>query len=257
MKVLFVGDVVGKPGRQAVAALLPAIKTERGIDLVVVNGENAAGGAGLTGEIAREIQHAGADVVTNGNHVWDQRSFLKEIDTLEFCVRPLNLPPGNPGKGWVIKNGALVVNAIGRVFMAEQDDPFRAVDALLSELGERAPRVRILDWHAEATSEKLAMGWHLDGRFSAVLGSHTHVPTADARILPKGTALVADAGMVGPRDSVLGIEPSIIVARYLDHLPRRFEVASGIVQFNSVIVDVDDETGRAVSIERLDREWEP
>jgi metallophosphoesterase (TIGR00282 family) len=257
MKVLFVGDVVGKPGRQAVAALLPAIKTERGIDLVVVNGENAAGGAGLTGEIAREIQHAGADVVTNGNHVWDQRSFLKEIDTLEFCVRPLNLPPGNPGKGWVIKNGALVVNAIGRVFMAEQDDPFRAVDALLSELGERAPRVRILDWHAEATSEKLAMGWHLDGRFSAVLGSHTHVPTADARILPKGTALVADAGMVGPRDSVLGIEPSIIVARYLDHLPRRFEVASGIVQFNSVIVDVDDETGRAVSIERIDREWEP
>jgi metallophosphoesterase (TIGR00282 family) len=257
MKVLFVGDVVGKPGRQAVAALLPAIKTERGIDLVVVNGENAAGGAGLTGEIAREIQHAGADVVTNGNHVWDQRSFLKEIDTLEFCVRPLNLPPGNPGKGWVIKNGALVVNAIGRVFMAEQDDPFRAVDALLSELGDRAPRVRILDWHAEATSEKLAMGWHLDGRFSAVLGSHTHVPTADARILPKGTALVADAGMVGPRDSVLGIEPSIIVARYLDHLPRRFEVASGIVQFNSVIVDVDDETGRAVSIERIDREWEP
>lgn len=257
MKVLFVGDVVGKPGRQAVAALVPAIKSERGVDLVVVNGENAAGGAGLTGEIAREIQAAGAGVVTNGNHVWDQRSFLKEIDALEFCVRPLNLPPGNPGKGWVIKNGALVVNAIGRVFMAEQDDPFRAVDALLAELGESAPKVRILDWHAEATSEKLAMGWHLDGRFSAVLGSHTHVPTADARILPQGTALVADAGMVGPRDSVLGIEPSIIVARYRDHLPRRFEVASGIVQFNSVIVDIDDETGRAVSIERIDREWEP
>jgi metallophosphoesterase (TIGR00282 family) len=257
MRVLFVGDVVGKPGRQAVAALVPALKRDRSIDLVIANGENAAGGAGLTGEIAREIHDAGADVITNGNHVWDQRTFLKEIDTLEFCIRPLNLPPGNPGKGWVIHNGALVVNAIGRVFMAEQDDPFRAVDALLSELGGRVPKIRILDWHAEATSEKLAMGWHLDGRFSAVLGSHTHVPTADARILPHGTALVADTGMVGPRDSVLGIEPSIIVARYLDHLPRRFEVASGIVQFNSVVLDVDDETGRAITIERLDREWEP
>ena len=257
MRVLFVGDVVGKPGRQAVAALIPTIKRERSIDLVVVNGENAAGGAGLTGEIAREIHDAGADVITNGNHVWDQRSFLREIDGLDFCLRPLNLPPGNPGKGWVVKNGALVVNAIGRVFMAEQDDPFRAVDTLLAEMEGRAPKVRILDWHAEATSEKLAMGWHLDGRFSAVVGTHTHVPTADARILPQGTALVADAGMVGPRDSVLGVEPSIIVARYLDHLPRRFEVASGVVQFNSVVVDIDDATGRARSIERLDREWGP
>ena len=257
MRILFVGDVVGRPGRNAIAALLPQLKSELRIDFAIVNGENAAGGAGLTADIARELRDAGADVVTNGNHVWDQRSFLKEIDALEFCVRPLNLPPGNPGKGWVIRNGALVVNAIGRVFMAEQDDPFRAIDALLAELGDRAPRVRILDWHAEATSEKLAMGWHLDGRFSAVLGSHTHVPTADARILPQGTALVADAGMVGPRDSVLGIEPSIIVSRYLDHLPRRFEVASGIVQFNSVVVEVDDETGRTRSIERLDREWQP
>jgi 2',3'-cyclic-nucleotide 2'-phosphodiesterase len=255
--VLFVGDVVGKPGRQAVAALLPAIKRDRSIDLVVLNGENAAGGAGLTGEIARELHDVGADVITNGNHVWDQRTFLKEIDTLEFCIRPLNLPPGNPGKGWVVRDGVLVVNAIGRVFMAEQDDPFRAVDALLAELGDSAPKVRILDWHAEATSEKLAMGWHLDGRFSAVLGSHTHVPTADARLLLQGTALVADTGMVGPRDSVLGIEPSIIVSRFRDHLPRRFEVASGVVQFNSVVVDVDETTGRARSIERLDREWEP
>jgi metallophosphoesterase (TIGR00282 family) len=257
MRVLFVGDVVGKPGRQAVAALVPAVKRDRSIDLVIVNGENAAGGAGLTGEIAREIHDAGADVITNGNHVWDQRAFLKEIDTLEFCIRPLNLPPGNPGKGWLIHNGVLVVNALGRVFMKEQDDPFRAIDTLLAELGALVPKVRILDWHAEATSEKLAMGWHLDGRFSAVLGSHTHVPTADARILPQGTALIADTGMVGPRDSVLGIEPSIIVARYLDHLPRRFEVASGIVQFNSVVLDIDDQTGRAITIERLDREWEP
>jgi hypothetical protein len=238
-----------------VAALLPRLRAEGTIDLAIVNGENAAGGSGLTGEIAAELREAGADVVTNGNHVWDQRSFLKEIDALEFCVRPLNLPPGNPGKGWTIANGALVVNAIGRVFMAEQDDPFRALDGLLEALGDRAPKIRILDWHAEATSEKLAMGWHLDGRFSAVLGSHTHVPTADARILPQGTALVADTGMVGPRDSVLGIDPQIIVARFRDHIPRRFEVATGVVQFNSVVVDIDDASGRARSIERLDAEW--
>ncbi|TMC71544.1 MAG: YmdB family metallophosphoesterase [Chloroflexi bacterium] len=257
MRVLFVGDIVGKPGRQAFAALVPPVRRDRSIDLVVANGENAAGGAGLTGEIARELHDAGADIITNGNHVWDQRAFLREIDTLDFCIRPLNLPPGNPGKGWVVHDGALVVNAIGRVFMAEQDDPFRAIDALLADLGERAPKIRILDWHAEATSEKVAMGWHLDGRFSAVVGSHTHVPTADPRIIPQGTALVADTGMVGPRDSVLGIEPSIIVSRFLDHVPRRFEVASGVVQFNSVVVDVDDATGRARSIERLDREWQP
>src|SRR5438105_4040954 len=213
--------------------LVPAIRRERNVDLVIVNGENAAGGAGLTGEIAREIHEAGADVITNGNHVWDQRTFLKEIAALDFCIRPLNLPPGNPGTGWVIRSGALVVNALGRVFMAEQDDPFRAVDTLLAELGQRAPRVRILDWHAEATSEKLAMGWHLDGRFSAVLGSHTHVPTADARILPLGTALVADTGMVGPRDSVLGTEPRITVSRSPAPLPRRFGFPSGVVRFTS------------------------
>ena len=255
MRILFVGDVVGRPGRQCLAALLPGIKHEGEIGLTIVNGENAAGGAGLTAAIADEIRAAGADVVTNGNHVWDQRAFLKEIDSLDYALRPLNLPPGNPGRGWLITKGALVVNAIGRVFMAHQDDPFRALDALLAELGERAPKVRILDWHAEATSEKLAMGWHLDGRFSAVVGSHTHVPTADPRILPKGTALVADTGMVGPRDSILGVDAATIVARYLDGVPRRFEVAEGPVQFNSVVLDVDDATGRARSIERLDREW--
>jgi 2',3'-cyclic-nucleotide 2'-phosphodiesterase len=255
VRILFVGDVVGRPGREALAGLLPIIKADRRIDLTIVNGENAAGGAGLTGEIAREIHDAGADVITNGNHVWDQRSFIKEIADLDYCLRPLNLPSGNPGRGWAIMKNVLVVNAIGRVFMADQDDPFRAIDALLAELGDRAPAVRILDWHAEATSEKHAMGWHLDGRFSAVLGTHTHVPTADARILPRGTALVGDAGMVGPRDSVLGIDPAVIVARFLDHLPRRFEVAAGVVQFNSVLVEVDEATGAARSIERLDQEW--
>lgn len=256
MRVLFVGDVVGKPGRRAVVRLLPELRRELRADLVIVNGENAAGGAGLTGEIARELRDAGADVVTNGNHVWDQRSFKDEIGLLDFAIRPVNLPPNNPGRGWIVVKDVLVVNALGRVFMAAVDDPFRAVDAVLGQLGASAPKVRILDWHAEATSEKLAMGWHLDGRFSAVLGTHTHVPTADARILPGGTALVADAGMVGPRDSILGIRPEIIVQRFQTGMPSRFEVAEGVVTFNSVLLDIDEATGRARSIERVDRETE-
>jgi 2',3'-cyclic-nucleotide 2'-phosphodiesterase len=255
LRILFVGDVVGRPGRSAVAALLPVLKPELGVDFTIVNGENAAGGAGLTAEIARELRDAGADVITNGNHVWDQRSFLKDIDGLEYCIRPVNLAPGNPGRGWVVVNGVLVINALGRTFMNPVDDPFRAVDAVLADLGERAPRVKIVDWHAEATSEKIAIAWHLDGRVSAVVGSHTHVPTADARVFPNGTAHVTDTGMVGPRDSVLGVDPRIIVSRFLDGIPRRFEVAEGPVQFNSVLIDVDETTGRARSIARVDREW--
>ncbi|HEY6959360.1 MAG TPA: TIGR00282 family metallophosphoesterase [Candidatus Limnocylindria bacterium] len=255
MRILFVGDVVGRPGRNAVAALLPVLRDELRADLAIVNGENAAGGAGLTADIANELHAAGADVVTNGNHVWDQRQFMKDIDTLPFCIRPLNLAPGNPGKGWIVANGVLVMNAIGRTFMAPVDDPFRGVDAVLSELGTAVPRVRILDWHAEATSEKIAMGWHLDGRVTAVVGSHTHVPTADARVLPQGTALVTDTGMVGPRDSVLGMQPPIIVERFRTGIPKRFEVAEGPVQFNSVLIDADEASGSARSIERVDRLW--
>ncbi|MBM4433959.1 MAG: YmdB family metallophosphoesterase [Chloroflexi bacterium] len=254
MRVLFVGDVVGRPGREAVQALLPGLRRETGADLVIANGENAAGGAGLTAALAHELRAAGADVVTNGNHVWDQRSFVSEIDQLDFCIRPLNLPPGNPGRGWMMAKGALVVNALGRVFMNPYDDPFRALDALLAELGDTAPKVRILDWHAEATSEKVAMGWHLDGRFSAVVGSHTHVPTADARVLPGGTAYVSDTGMVGPRDSVLGVRTDIILERFRTMIPKRFETAEGPAVFNSVLIDVDDATGRARSIVRIDRE---
>ena len=255
MKILFVGDVVGRPGRDAIKALLPPLRAEYGVDLAIVNGENAAGGAGLTADIARELHDAGADVITNGNHVWDQRTFMTEINDLDFCIRPINLAPGNPGRGWMVCKDVLVVNALGRTFMAPVDDPFRAVDALLAELGTAAPRVKIVDWHAEATSEKVAIGWHLDGRVSAVVGSHTHVPTADARVLPQGTAHVTATGMVGPRDSVLGVRAPIIVARFLDGMPRRFEVADGPVQFNSVVIDVDDASGRARSIERVDRMW--
>jgi len=253
MRILFVGDVVGRPGRDAVAAILPGLRSELSVDLAIVNGENAAGGAGLTAEIARELQASGADVVTTGNHVWDQRQFIAEIDSLDFVLRPLNLPPNNPGRGWLVAKGALVVNAIGRTFMAPADDPFRAMDELLAARAAPVPAVTVLDWHAEATSEKLAMGWHLDRRVTAVVGSHTHVPTADARVLPRGTALVCDTGMVGPRDSILGMQPAVIVERFRTGLPRRFEVADGTVAFGSVLIDADDATGAARSVERVDR----
>ncbi|MDP9321652.1 MAG: TIGR00282 family metallophosphoesterase [Chloroflexota bacterium] len=253
MRILFVGDVVGRPGRDAVAALLPRLRDELHVDLAIVNGENAAGGAGLTAEIARELQASGADVVTTGNHVWDQRQFINEIESLDFVLRPLNLPRNNPGRGSLVAQGVLVVNAIGRTFMAPADDPFRAMDDLLAARGAGAPALTILDWHAEATSEKLAMGWHLDGRVTAVVGSHTHVPTADARVLPNGTALVSDAGMVGPRDSILGMRTEVIVERFRTGLPKRFEVADGAVVFGSVLIDADDATGKARSIERVDR----
>jgi metallophosphoesterase (TIGR00282 family) len=250
MRILFVGDVVGRPGRDAVAALLPKLRDELRVDLAIVNGENAAGGAGLTAEIARELQASGADVVTSGNHVWDQRQFANEIDNLDFVLRPLNCPPTNPGRGSLVCKGVLVVNAIGRTFMNPADDPFRALDELLAT---DVPSLRVLDWHAEATSEKLAMGWHLDGRFTAVVGSHTHVPTADARVLPGGTALVCDTGMVGPRDSILGMRTEVIVERFRTGMPKRFEVADGPVAFGSVLIDADDATGKARSIERVDR----
>jgi len=250
MRILFVGDVVGRPGRDAVAALLPQLRDELRVDLAIVNGENAAGGAGLTTEIARELQASGADVVTSGNHVWDQRQFANEIESLDFVLRPLNFSATNPGRGSLVCKGVLVVNAIGRTFMAPADDPFRALDQLLAAT---QPPLRVLDFHAEATSEKLAMGWHLDGRVTAVVGSHTHVPTADARVLPQGTALVCDTGMVGPRDSILGMRTEVIVERFRTGMPKRFEVAEGPVVFGSVLIDADDASGKARSIERVDR----
>lgn len=253
MRILVIGDVVGKPGRKAVAAVLPGLRQERGYHLVVCNGENAAGGNGLTAATAEELRAAGCDVLTNGNHVWDQRQFLHEIVNLDYCLRPLNFAPEAPGRGWMVRKGVLVVNAIGRVFMDHAENPYRAIDELLASLGDDAPKVKVLDWHAEATSEKVAMGFHLDGRVSAVVGTHTHVPTADARVLPRGTAYVSDVGMVGPRDSVLGLAPDEVIGRFRDGIPRRFRVAEGPVVFNAVEVDVDEATGLARAIERLDR----
>jgi len=255
-KILFVADVVGHPGRDAVKAILPGLKQEVEPDLTVVNGENAAGGFGLTAKIAAELKSHGADVITSGNHVFAQKEFVGELPDLEGVLRPANYPPSAPGQGScvveVAGKRALVMNLIGRIFLESLDDPFRAADAILAA----NPDIRIVfcDMHAEATSEKTAMGWYLDGRASAVVGTHTHIPTADARILPRGTAYVTDVGMVGPRDGCIGMDKDIVLQRFLTGVPNRFAVASGPVTFNSVLVNIDGSSGRATSIQRIDRE---
>jgi 2',3'-cyclic-nucleotide 2'-phosphodiesterase len=255
-RILFVADVVGHPGRDAVKALLPGVKKELRPNLTIVNGENAAGGFGLTAKIAAELKGAGADVVTTGNHVFAQKEFLPELPTLERVLRPANYPPKAPGQGsCLVEAGGrqvLVMNLMGRIFLEAIDDPFRAADAIL----DTNPEVRIIfcDMHAEATSEKTAMGWYLDGRVSAVVGTHTHIATADARVLPGGTAYVTDVGMVGPRDGCIGMDKDVVLQRFLTGVPNRFVVAAGPVTFNSVLVTINASTGRATSIQRVDRE---
>ncbi|GAC1470798.1 MAG: 2',3'-cyclic-nucleotide 2'-phosphodiesterase [Candidatus Dormibacteraceae bacterium] len=255
-RILFVADVVGHPGRDAVKAILPGLKKEVLADLVIVNGENAAGGFGLTSKIAAELKQAGADVITTGNHVFAQKDFVPELPRLERVLRPANYPPAAPGKGSCVVEAAgqqvLVMNLMGRIFVEALDDPFRAADAILAA----HPGVKIVfcDMHAEATSEKTAMGWHLDGRASAVVGTHTHIPTADARVLTRGTAYVTDVGMVGPRDGCIGMDKDVVLQRFLTGVPNRFQVASGPVTFNSVLVTINNSTGRATSIQRVDRE---
>jgi metallophosphoesterase (TIGR00282 family) len=255
-KILFVADVVGHPGRDAVKAILPALKKDLRPNLTIVNGENAAGGFGLTAKIAAELKAAGADVITSGNHVFAQKEFVGELPNLERVLRPANYPPAAPGQGWcVVEAGGrqvLVMNLIGRIFLDALDDPFRTADAILA--AHPGPRIVFCDMHAEATSEKNAMGWYLDGRASAVVGTHTHVPTADARILPGGTAYVTDVGMVGPRDGCIGMDKDVVLQRFLTGVPNRFAVASGPVTFNSVLVNIDSSSGRATSIQRVDRE---
>lgn len=255
-RVLFVGDVVGRPGRQALARLLPAVKSEFRPHLTIVNGENAAGGFGITAKTVTEIRASGADLLTTGNHVWDQKQFVDEIVGLDDVLRPYNFPPGVPGRGArvVIADGeqVLVLNLQGRLYMPDLDDPFRAADEVLRMYPE--PKIIFCDMHAEATSEKQALGWHLDGRASAVVGTHTHVATADQRVLPEGTAYVTDVGMVGPRDSVIGVDKEAALQRFLTGMPHRFETAEGVVTFNSVLVTISRPTGRATSIQRIDRE---
>ena len=250
------GDVIGRPGRRAVHALLPGLRQEYGIELVIANGENAAGGLGLTRETAEELIKSGVDVITSGNHIWAQREIMNDLDSDLAILRPLNYPPGVPGHGYLIKGETLVVNLLGRTFIGNFDCPFRAMDQLLEELTDNRPPVIIVDFHAEATSEKVAMGWHLDGRVSAVLGTHTHVGTVDARLLPKGTASITDVGMIGPIDSVIGDDTDTVLRRFLTQIPHRISVGKGSVLLNSVLVEIEEATGRAKNISRIDREIE-
>ena len=260
MRILFLGDVVGRSGRIAVTEKLPGLRERYALDFVVVNAENAAGGFGLTEPILTELLDAGADVVTGGNHIFDQREALVFIERHDRLLRPLNFPPGTPGRGaglYKARTGAdvLVINAQGRVFMADLDDPFRAVERELDACGLKSGADAILiDFHAEATSEKEAMGFFVDGRASTLIGTHTHVPTADDRILPKGTAYVSDAGMCGDFDSVLGMDKEEPLQRFLTKIPSaRFQPSLGEATLCGVAIEIDDATGfaRAVAPLRL------
>jgi metallophosphoesterase (TIGR00282 family) len=257
MRILFVGDVVGAPGRRITRLRLKGLKRDVGADLTIVNGENAAGGAGLTAATAEELFAAGADVLTTGNHVWDKREALGLLEREPRILRPANYPEGSPGAGVVVvpvlQAKVAVVNLMGRVFMPLVDDPFRAADRILQEIRGTASVV-IVDFHAEATSEKMAFAWHLDGRVAAVLGTHTHVATADARILSGGTAFITDVGMTGPFDSVIGVRKEQAIERFRTSRSIPYETADGDVRLAAVYVDVDPATGRALAIERIEIE---
>jgi len=256
MKLLFIGDIVGRSGRDLVRRGLKALVHMHGIDVVLANGENAAGGAGLTREVADDLFKSGIDVLTSGNHVWDKREVLAFIDDEPRLIRPANYPTGAPGAGsYVWRNAADlrvgVINILGRVFLANVDDPFAIVRTHIARVREAGAKLIVVDFHAEATSEKLALGWYLDGQVTAVIGTHTHVQTADERVLPFGTAYVTDVGMTGPHDGVIGMERSSVIARFTTGLPSRFEPATGDPRLHAVIVTADASTGRATSIERV------
>jgi len=255
IRLLFVGDIVGRPGRELIRRGLPALRDYHQIDLVIANAENAAAGSGITREIGEELLDRGVDVMTSGNHIWSRREAIDYIGIEPRLLRPANYPAGVPGNGSFLARAAGgqsvgVVNVMGRVFMHPIDDPFAVVMREIEALRPRA-RVIFVDFHAEATSEKVAMGWHLDGKVTAVVGTHTHVQTADERILPKGTAYLTDVGMTGPHDSVIGVETSAALGRFLNAMPARFETATENPRLNAVIVEADDATGRATEIERI------
>lgn len=254
MKVLFIGDIVGKAGRQAVKSLVPTVVSRYRVDLVIANGENAAAGFGITETVASEIFNSGVHVITSGNHIWDKKEAIPYLSKEHRILRPLNYPPGVPGIGSLIHqvNGmkVAVLNLSGRVFMGSLDCPFRTGDAEIERLRAET-RCIIIDFHAEATSEKIAFGYFADGRVSAVLGTHTHVQTADEKILPGGTAYITDVGMTGPETSVIGIEKGQIIDRFLYQMPMKFETASGKAIFSAVVFELDPETGRSSAIQRL------
>ena len=250
--ILVIGDVVGKPGRKAIGELVTPLRDELAVDLVIANGENAAGGLGMTPETAQEMFQAGVDVLTSGNHIWAQKDILPYLDSQTPILRPLNYPTAAPGRGYLVKNDVAVVNIIGRTFMGNYVDcPFKAMDKLLPEI--RA-KVIVVDFHAEATSEKVAMGRYLDGRVSAVFGTHTHVGTIDSIILPKKTAYVTDIGMVGPMESIIGDDIDSVLRHFLTALPHRISVGKGRTMLNAMLVRVDEDSGRASEVQRIYRE---
>jgi metallophosphoesterase (TIGR00282 family) len=256
-RVLMIGDMIGKPGRSAVEGLLPDLRTARGIDFVTANGENVAGGMGLTESTAGSLLAAGVDVITSGNHIWDKREIYPVLDRNERILRPLNYgTQGVPGRGWGLFHALdgselAVINLQGRTYMQQIENPFTDADNLLDEGSEPLPPIRLVDFHCELTSEKNALGLHLDGRVSAVVGTHTHVVTGDERILPRGTAYQTDLGMTGPLWSVIGFNPATVLPRFINALPTRFEVGEGAVIFNACQIDIDPATGHALAIERI------
>ena len=255
MKLLFIGDIFGKPGREIVRRGLPALIERDAIDFVIANGENAAAGSGVTGDIADALFGYGIDVMTSGNHIWDKKEVLDYIPRQTKLLRPANFPAGVPGRGSYLGRTRTgepvgVINVMGRVFMTPLDDPFAVVLREIEALRAKT-RVILVDFHAEATSEKVAMAWHLDGRVTAVLGTHTHVQTADERLLPKGTACLTDVGMTGPHDSIIGVTVEAALGRFLNAMPARFEAAGGTARINAAIISADPATGKATAIERL------
>lgn len=257
VRILFVGDVVGRPGRRILRESLPELRARYSPDAIVINGENAAGGAGITPAVAQELAALDADAITLGNHTWDHRELIPAIDDLPKLLRPANYPPGTPGRGSLVARtrsgvGVGIISLMGRVFSAAQlDDPFRVVEREMELVGDEGAQVILIDFHADATSEKQAFAWHLDGRVAAVLGTHTHVQTADAIVLPRGTAYMTDVGMTGPWLSVLGVEPQTVVDKFVTQMPVRFSVAKGPAMLNAALIDADPATGLAQSIVAL------
>lgn len=258
MRLLFIGDIFGRPGRTIVKQRLGEVVREHRIDLIIANGENAAAGFGITPQIAEELFELGISVITTGNHVWDKREIMEYMNNSDGLparrlIRPANFSAGNPGHGFYegqTRKGIkyAVINLQGRVFMGSSDDPFRKADEILKQL---TAKVILVDFHAEATSEKVAMGWYLDGRVTAVLGTHTHIPTADERVLPGGTAFQTDVGMTGPYDSIIGVQKELVIQRFLTGLPARWEPAANDTRFSAVVIEADEHTGKASSIQRL------
>lgn len=256
MNIMMVGDICGKPGRLAAAYCIPLLRQEYPIDLIIANGENSAGGIGITAPVMEELLSLGVDVITSGNHIWDKKEIMNFIGDDPRLIRPANYPPGTPGFGHTIltKNQVkiAVINLAGRAFMPPIDCPFREADKILSEISGQADII-LVDFHAEATSEKMALAWYLDGRISCLAGTHTHIQTADERILTNGTAYITDLGMVGPWDSVLGVDKDLVIKKFLTGLPAKFSLADGRTVFCAVIVQIDEATGKAKAITRIQK----